>query len=75
MNLILAILKAITTAFDVFKQERSIYNNPDVAKAKLQQQIQDDKDRIAKANAVLANPNSTLEQHAAALRELRLGMS
>lgn len=70
-----AIIKAILAAISVFRQEREIYNKPEMVKAATATAIQDGKDKLSAAEAVLADPNSTPEQHAEALRSVRLAHS
>lgn len=73
--MISAILKAIWAAFAVFKQERSIYNRPDMVKNAVATATQEARDAVRNAEAVLADPNSTAQQHAEALRQIRLAGS
>lgn len=73
--MIAAIFKAIWAALSVFKQEREIRNKPELVKNKLDIAKQAAQDAINKADAVLADPNATPEQHAEALRQIRLAHS
>jgi hypothetical protein len=75
MGFILPIIAALTAAFNVWKQERAIYNNPAIVKNELDKARQAATDAINNADAVLANPQSTPEQHAAALKQIRLAHS
>jgi hypothetical protein len=75
MGLVLAIVKALTAALSVFRQEREVYNKPELVKAKAADAIQEAKDRLSKAEAVLADPNATPAEHAEALRQVRLAHS
>ncbi len=70
-----AIIKAIWAALAVFRQERSIYNKPEMVKNKLAIAKQEATDAVRIAETTLANPNSTPEQHAEALRALRMAAS
>ena len=73
--MISAIFKAIWAALAVFKQERSIYNKPEMVRNKVAIGAQEARDAVRNAEAVLADPNATKEQHAEALRQLRLAAS
>lgn len=75
MGLFLAVVKAIQAALAVFRQEREIHNTPDMVAAKLQENKRNALDAIYHADKVLANPGATPEQHAEALRQLRLAVS
>ena len=75
ISLIAALFKAFGAGLNVFKQERQLKNSPEVVKGALSVQLQQAKDKINAADAVLADPNATPEQHAAALREIRLAHS
>jgi len=70
-----AIIKAIWAALSVFKQERAIYNSPELIKNKLAIGKQEAVDAVRNAEAVLADPGATTQQHAEALRQLRLAAS
>jgi hypothetical protein len=70
-----AIFKALWAAISVFRQERQIYNRPDVVQAKKAEAIQEVKDRLSTAESILSDPNATPEQHAEALRQIRLAQS
>jgi len=70
-----AIIKAIWAALSVFKQERAIYNSPELIKNKLAIGKQEAVDAVRNAESVLADPAATAEQHAEALRQLRLAAS
>jgi len=65
------ILKAIAAAFAVWQQERAIYNSPALVKNKLDIAKQAATDAVRNAEATLANPDATAQQHADALRALR----
>lgn len=71
MGFIGAILKAITAALSVWRQERAIHNSPELIKNKLDIARQESTDAVRVAEATLANPNATSQQHADALRRLR----
>lgn len=75
MGTVFAIFKALSAALGVFKQERAIYNKPEMVKGKLEEQKQAAIDAINEADRVLADPNATPEQHADALRKIRLAHS
>ena len=75
MGFIGPIFKAIWAAIAAFRQERSIYNKPEMVKNKLDIAKQQATDAVRNAEAVLADPNSTPEAHAKALRDLRLAAS
>lgn len=75
MATILAILKALAAGWNVWKQERELHNRPEMVKAKTAAAIQTAKDRLSTAEAILANPNATPDQHAEALRQIRLAHS
>jgi hypothetical protein len=75
MGFILPIIAALTAAFNVWKQERAIYNKPEMAKNELDKARQAAVDAINNADAVLANTKATPEQHAEALRIIRLAHS
>lgn len=75
MSIFWAILKALSAAFSAFNRERELYNSPEMVKNKLAQQNQAAKDAVNKADAVLANPNASDEEHKKALDELRRAMS
>ncbi len=75
MGFIGPIFKAIAAALAVWRQERSLYNSPAEVKNKLDIAKQQSADAVRNAEAVLANPNATPEQHADALRALRLAAS
>jgi hypothetical protein len=70
-----AILAAISAALNAWRQEREIYNKPEMVKNALELRAQEAQDKLNAANAVLANPNATPEQHAEALRTIRLAHS
>ena len=65
------IFKAIAAALAVWQQERAIRNNPAMIKNSLDIAKQQATDAVRVAEATLANPNSTPQQHADALRALR----
>lgn len=69
------LLSAISAAFKVFAQERAIRNSPEMVKNAVAIGIQQSTDAVRNAEAVLADPNSTPEAHAEALRQLRLAAS
>jgi hypothetical protein len=73
--LISAIIQAVLAAFSVFKQERAIYNRPDMVKNSLDTAKQQARDALRNAEAVLADPKATPAQHAEALRQIRLAGS
>src|SRR5437660_5028966 len=75
MGFIGPILSALAAAFNVWRQERAIYNSPDEIKNKIAIGIQQSTDAVRNAEAKLANPASTLQEHADALRQLRLAAS
>jgi len=75
MGFIGPIFKAIWAALAVWKQERSIRNSPEMIKNNLDIAKQQARDALANAESVLSNPNATPEQHAEALRQLRLAGS
>lgn len=75
MAILLAILKALSAAFHVYKQERGLHNTPDMVKNKLAIAVQNGQDAVNRADEVLANPLSTPQQHAEALRQIRLAHS
>lgn len=75
MGFIGPILKAISAAFAVWQQERAIYNSPAMVKNKLDIAKQQATDAVRNAESVLADPNATPQQHADALRQLRLAAS
>jgi hypothetical protein len=75
MALLYAIIKAIQAALAVFKQERAIHNTPDMVVAQVEENKRRALDAIYRADKVLADPNATPEQHAEALRQLRLAVS
>jgi hypothetical protein len=75
MGFILPIIAAITAAFNVWKQERAIYNKPDIVKNELDKARQAASDALNNADAVAANPNATPAQHAEALKAIRLAHS
>lgn len=75
MGIALSILKALTAAWNVWKQEREIFNRPDMVKQKAAENIQLAQDRLSIAEATLADPRSTRAQHAEALRQVRLAHS
>jgi len=70
-----AIIKAILAALSVFKQEREIYNKPEMVKAATATAIQTAKDRLSTAEATLSDPNATAAEHAESLRQVRLAHS
>lgn len=75
MSLFSAILAAILAAFDAFRRERQLYNNPEMVKNKLAQQNQAAKDAVNNADAILADPTTSAGDHKRALDELRRAMS
>ncbi len=70
-----AILAALSAALNAWRQERLVYNSPEMIKNKLDIARQDARDALAITEATLSNPNATPEQHAEALRALRLAGS
>ena len=75
MATLLAILKAVSAAWTVWKSEREIYNRPDMVRGRVQEQQQQLRDRLNKWDAILSDPNATPQDHAEALRQLRLSDS
>jgi hypothetical protein len=70
-----AIIQAILAALSVFKQERAIHNSPELIKNKLDIARQQARDALRNAESLLADTDATSEQHAEALRQLRLAGS
>ena len=75
MGIIGPLLSAIAAGFKVWLQERAIRNSPEMVKNVVAIGIQQSTDAVRNAEAVLADPNSTPEAHAEALRQLRLAAS
>lgn len=75
MGIIGPIIKAIWAALAVFKQERSLYNSPEMTKNKVAIAKQQAIDAINQAEKVLHDQQATPEQHAEALRQIRLAGS
>lgn len=75
MSIFTAILAALSAAWSAFREERALYNNPDMVKNKLAQQNQASKDAVNKADAILSDPHATEAEHRKALDELRRAMS
>ena len=75
MGFIGPIFKAIAAALAVWQQERALRNSPEMTKNTLDIAKQKAIGAVRDAEAVLADPNSTPEQHAEALRQLRLAAS
>jgi len=75
MGFIGPLFKAIAAALAVWQQERAIRNSPEMVKNAVAIGIQQSTDAVRNAEATLANPASTPEQHAEALRQLRLAAS
>jgi hypothetical protein len=75
LGLLNAIFNAVRAGLAVFSQERALYNSPEMAKNKLDIARQASTDAVRNAEAVLADPTATLDQHAEALRALRLAAS
>lgn len=75
MGIAIAILKALSAAWSVWTQERAIANRPEIVKSVAAQNIQTVKDRLSAAEAVLADPSASAEDHLNALREVRLAHS
>lgn len=73
--MISAIIAAVAAALKAWNQERAIYNSPEMVKNKLDIAKQQARDALTNAEAVLADPTSTPQQHAEALRKLRLAGS
>ena len=73
--MITAIIQALLAAFNVFRQERAIYNDPKMVKNKLDIAKQQARDALRNAEAMAADPNATPQQHAEALRQIRLAGS
>lgn len=75
MGFIGPIFKAIAAALAVWRQERALYNSPELIKNKLDIAKQQATDAVRNAESVLADPNATPQAHADALRQLRLAAS
>lgn len=75
MAIFLAIFKALMAGLRVFQQERELYNKPEMVKAKTADAIQEAKDRLSKAESVLADPTASQKDHEEALRQVRLAHS
>jgi hypothetical protein len=75
MGFIGPILKAIAAAFAVWQLERALRNSPEQVKNKLDIAKQQATDALRNAESVTADPNATPEQHAEALRQIRLAGS
>ncbi len=69
------LLSAISAALAVWRQERALYNSPDIIKNHLDTARQAARDALNSADAVAANPKATAAQHADAIRALRLADS
>lgn len=67
-----AIIKAILAALSVWKQERELRNSPQMIAAKVAGEREKVAERLRETDAVLANPNASAEDHAEALKRLRL---
>lgn len=75
MATLFAIAKALFAAWGIFQKERELYNKPEMVKAKTADAIQEAKDRLSKAESVLADPTASQKDHEEALRQVRLAHS
>lgn len=73
--MISTILKVIWAAISAWNQERRLQNDPAMIKAAAAQEIQNTRDAIETAEAILADPKSSPKDHAEALRIVRLSQS
>jgi hypothetical protein len=75
MGFIGPICAALAAAFNVYQQERAIYNRPDIVAGKLAAARQQSRDRLTNADAVAEDPSSTPAQKVDAMRQIRLAHS